>query len=174
VFEKDLRIRGKHAAYAKQLAYHAENTRFPVFKRIIDVYMIGAIMGFLNGRRATEDTSVKDEVSILASTVVAERDRLRFIYRLIMLLDSSTDLKIEERINRAFRSDSDEQAVTENMKLFHAYVCGGIEFLYEKFQDCTTNDDYIEKMYEIVERFKHDLENNTYDDAIRQIIDSRL
>jgi hypothetical protein len=60
------------------------------------------------------------------------------------------------------------------MKLFHAYVCGGIEFLYEKFQDCTTNDDYIEKMYEIVERFKHDLENNTYDDAIRQIIDSRL
>lgn len=173
MFERPLQIRGKHATYAKQLAKHPENTRFPIFNRIIDVYMVGAIMGILHGRQVAVDTTIKDDVSIFVETVIAEKDRLEFIYRLILLLDTSKNLSLEEKVNLAFRSDTDEEAVAENMKLFHSYVCGGIEYLYEKFQDCTTNDDYLEKMYEMVDRFKNDIENSTYEEVIQHIIDGR-
>lgn len=170
MFEADIKIRGRHATYAKQLAKHQENTRVPIFNRIIDVYMVGAIMGFLHGRQASEDTTVKDDASILASTVIGEKDKLQFIYRLIMLLDTTSGLTLEERIDRAFRDDTNKEAVANNLKLFHSYVYGGIEFLYEKFDDCVTKDDYIDRIYEIVDRFKNDIDSNSYETAIQDII----
>jgi hypothetical protein len=171
MFDRDYQIRGKHATYSKYLVKHKDNTGAPIFNRFIDIYMIGAIMGFMHGKRAEEDNTVKDDVSILASTVIAEKDKLQFIYRLIMLLDTNSGLTLEERINRAFRDDSKEETIADNMKLFHSYVCGGIEYLYEKFNDCVTNDDFIDRIYQIVDRFKADIDNNLYETAIKNIID---
>lgn len=170
MFDRDFQIRGKHATYAKHLVKHKDNTGFPIFNRYIDIYMIGAIMGFLHGRQAFEDSTVKDDVSILASTVIAEKDKLQFIYRLIMLLDTTSGLTLEERINRAFRDDTNKEAVANNMKLFHSYVCGGIEFLYEKFEDCVTKDDYVDRIFEIVNRVMSDIDSNSYEAAIESII----
>lgn len=46
----------------------------------------------------------------------------------------------------------------ENMELFNSCVRGGIEWLYEQFtEETTTKDDYIAKIYEIVDSFNNEL-----------------
>lgn len=166
MFDRDYQLRGKHATYAKHLRDTAG-----VFKRHIDVYMIGAIMGFLHGRLVPEDTTTKDDVMMFADVFIREKTKCEFIYRMLMLLDETTGLTLEQRADRAFRDDTDEQAMVKNMDLFNSYVRGGIEYLYEKFsEDCVTRDDYINKIYEIVNRFKHDIEGQSYDDMIQSIM----
>lgn len=173
MFDRDYQLKGKHATYAKQLARHYRDNAdaFKPFKRQIDVYMIGAIMGFLHGRPVPEDNTTKDDVSMLASVFIGENDKCIFIYRMLMLLDETTGLTLEQRADRAFREDTDEQAKVKNMNLFNSYVRGGIEFLYERFsEDCVTQDDYINKVYEIVDRFKYDIDGKSYDDLIQGIM----
>ncbi|MGI6162737.1 MAG: hypothetical protein ACOYEQ_02265 [Bacillota bacterium] len=165
MFDRDYLLRGKHAQYAQYLRDTAH-----VFKRHIDIYMIGAIMGFLHGKIVPEDKTTKDDVTIFADVFIREKSRCGFIYRLLMLLDETTDLTLEQRLDRAFRTDSDEEAVTANMDLFNSYVRGGIEYLFEKFStDCITEDDYINTVYNIVEQFKRDIAGHSNEDAIQTL-----
>lgn len=182
MFDRDYRLKGKHAIYAQYLRIPIV-TEFPrnvsgdgsdtagVFKRHIDIYMIGAIMGFLHGRQSPEDKTTKDDVMIFADAFIREKAKCEFIFRIIMLLDETTVLTLEQRCDRAFRDDTDEQAMAKNMDLFHSYMRGGIEYLYEKFnEDCVTKDDYIDKLYEIVDRFSYDINGRSYEDLIQGII----
>ena len=48
------------------------------------------------------------------------------------------------------------------MKTFHEYFFGGLEILYDEFvQSCTTDDDYITRIYTFVEDFwkEQDIDN---------------
>lgn len=172
MFDQDYHLKGKHATYAKYIAKHPQDNAdvFKPFKRQIDVYMIGAIMGFLHGQPEPEDNTTKDYVSMLASVFIREKQKCEFIYRMIMLLDETTGLTLEQRADRAFRDDTDEQAMVKNMYLFNSYVRGGIEYLYDKFKECVTQNDYINKIHEIVNRFKNDIEGKSYEDLIQGII----
>ena len=50
------------------------------------------------------------------------------------------------------------------MELFHDYVRGGIEVMYEQFTDgCQTQDDYLSKTYEVMTTFKKELEGTSDD-----------
>ena len=70
-----------------------------------------------------------------------------------MLVDNTTGLNADEKIDRAFKKPD----TPENMKLFNSYVRGGIEWLYEQFTSgATTRDEYIAKIYEVVESFKEE------------------
>lgn len=61
----------------------------------------------------------------------------------------------EEKINRAFREDNNEDSVKKGMDLYTAYFFGGLEVLYETFVlGCITEDDYIRKMFDFVSEFK--------------------
>ena len=87
---------------------------------------------------------------------------MKYIYRLILLCDESEKLSDEERINRAFREDDNIEAVQKGMALYNAYFFGGLEILYDEFiNNCTTDDDYIRKMYDFVNNF--DEEQNLTD-----------
>lgn len=171
MFEDDIRITGKHAIHVKYLAKDIN-----IFDRYIDVYMVGSIFGFLYGKKAEKDTSSEDYANILASTVVSERLRLDFLYRLIMLLDETSEHTPEGRINRAFRetaTDRDSVSLAENMKLFNSYVLGGIEFLYEEFTDgCETRDACIKKIYNVVTDFYNDLHIESLDIQIHEDMSS--
>lgn len=170
MFENDLVINGKHATYTKFLVTEEE-----IFKRYIDVYMNAAIMGFLYGRMSEKDSESNDKARIFADVLAKERNRCDFIYRLIMLLDETTKLTIEERIDRAFRDDAKgDKSDTHiaNMRLFNKYVLGGIEVLYEKFtEDCTTKEDYIDKIYEVTKGFYEETEGVEYSDKIKEAIE---
>ncbi|MED4018544.1 hypothetical protein [Sutcliffiella cohnii] len=170
MFENDTTINGKHATFTKFLVNEAK-----VFKRYIDVYMNGAILGFLYGRKSEKDNQSSDRARIYADAFANERMRCDFIYRLIMLLDETPGKTVEDRINRAFRDDSkgeENESHQSNMNLFNSYVLGGIEVLYEKFtEDCTTKEDYINRIYEVVSSFREELEG-VKSDKIKEVIEN--
>ena len=84
------------------------------------------------------------------------------------------ELTSEERVDRAFRYDSLPEKAEEfkqSMELFNDYVRGGIEVMYEQFTDgCQTQDDYLNKTYEVMTTFKEELEGLSYEDELAKLI----
>ena len=63
-------------------------------------------------------------------------------------------------MNRAFRDDAEEgnrEKLKANMALFNTYVCGGLEFLYNKFKDTDKIDNIVNILYEYVHSFIVDI-----------------
>lgn len=163
MFDSDHTLTGKHATYTKHL------NEAGVFSRYIDVYLNGAIFGFLNGRKAGRDNTSNDRGRIYADAFIKERTRCSFIYRLIMLLEETSGWSDQQRVDRAFREDCLEGAAKEaNLELFHQYVRGGIEFLYEVFVNCSTRDDYVSRIYELVTDFKEELDGVPYPERLEE------
>jgi hypothetical protein len=172
MFENDYTINGIHATHLKYLVNDAK-----VFVRYIDVYMNAAIIGFLHGRSEKRDNSSQDRARIYADAFATERLTCDFIYRLIMLLDETSDLPSKQRLDRAFRNDSQKdcehakEVHEQNMELFHSYVFGGIEELYEQFTDgATSREDYINKIYDITTHFKEEIEGIDYEGKLKQLV----
>ena len=162
MFDKDMQIKGKYATYWKaltQLPGNAVETskNFKIFENYIYVYMVAPIIGLLNGRKGQYDPAdeSKDTAGMLAEVQIKNSSKLKYIYRLITLVDESEGLSDEEKINRAFREDNNEESVKKGMELYTAYFFGGLEVLYETFVlGCITEDDYIRKMFDYVTEFK--------------------
>lgn len=158
MFTGDIYVRGKYATYLKYLSQKTEkNDRREkvagVFERMIDVYMTAAIIGVNYGLKHDDENANTDNVKIFADVVNREQDNLISIFRIVMLVDNTTGLNADQKIDRAFKNPDNP----ENMRLFSAYVRGGIEWLYEQFTSgATTRDEYIAKIYEIVECFKEE------------------
>ncbi len=151
MFSRDYEFWGKHAQYTKYLCNDLH-----IFERYIDVYMSGALMGLIYGRTAKRDISNKDRAAILTDTFVKEKLNCQFTYRLVMLLDESMGLTKSQRIDRAFRDDTNEEAMKNNMNLFNSYVLGGVEVLFEKItSNCTTEEEHIDRVNEVVNYFKN-------------------
>lgn len=182
MFENDYNLTGIHATYLKYLAVKnsresdgTENSSSArLFERYIDVYMNAAVWGLLYSRMAKRDNSSDDRARIYADAFANERDNCVFLYRMVMLLDKSVELSSEERIDRAFRYDTQpekEDLFKQNMELFNDYVRGGIEIMYEQFTDgCTTREDYLTKTYEIMSMFKKEIEGMSYEEEIANLL----
>lgn len=158
MFNKDIKIEGKHASYMKFLSAKTEKldksnkATAGVFERNIDVYMIGALVGILYNKKAKKDNSVDDHANILLSAIANELDNLEFISNLVFLCDNSVDRTNDEKVNYTFRSDDLDK---EKEELFNDYVRGGIEFLYEFFTDgAASKEDYYQKVVELLERIQ--------------------
>lgn len=181
MFENDYTITGKHATYLKFLAVKnskddsdAATTSAKLFERYVDVYMNAAVWGLLYSRTAKRDTTSDDRARVYADAFANERENCVFLYRMVMLLDKTTELEPEERVNRAFRYDTQvdkADAFKESMELFNDYVRGGIELMYEQFTDgCSTRDDYLNKTYEVLKTFKEEIEGISYEDKLAKLI----
>lgn len=181
MFESDFTINGKHATYLKFLAQ--KNASAPLdsgkstaqlFERYIDVYMNAVIFGLIYSRTAPNDSSSEDRARIYADAFNKERENCIFLYRLVMLLDKTQNLSPEERVERAFRYDSQpekEKEFKKNMELFNDYVRGGIELLYERFTEgCQTKEDYLNKSYEVMETFNKELNGTYYKEELLKLI----
>ena len=181
MFENDYTINGKHATYLKFLAMKnakdssdEATSSARIFERYIDVYMNAAIWGLLYSRTADRDSSSDDRARIYADAYAKERENCVFLYRMVMLLDKTTNMSSTERVDRAFRYDTQpgkEDAFKQNMELFHAYVRGGIELMYEQFTEgCATRDDYLNRTYEILSTFKQEIEGISYEDELAKLL----
>ncbi len=155
MFTTDIFVRGKHATYLKYLSKKTEkNDRKEkvagVFERAIDVYMTAPIIGLVYGLRREEFEPNSDTVKIFTETVNREQLNLVSIYRTVLLVDNSRGLTADEKIEQAFKTPD----TPENMKIFNAYLRGGIEWLYEQITTgAVTRDEYLAKIYEIVGNF---------------------
>jgi len=180
MFDKSYDITGKHALYTRFLSRDFQNRdkggvfgSYGIFERYLDVYLNGAIFGLLYNRAAEKDSST-EEAQIPASAFNTSRSDCMLLYRLVMLLEQTTSVTLEERIDRAFRDDADEskiEKIAANMNLFHSYVLGGIEVLYEKFSEgCTTPDDYLERVFIMMKDFKDELQGIPYEEKLAQLM----
>ncbi len=172
MFENDYTISGIHATHLKYLVNDAK-----IFIRYIDVYMNAAIIGFLHGRLEKKDNSSQDRARIYADAFATERLKCDFIYRLIMLLDGNAEFSTQQRLDRAFRDDSQMESEytkdvhSQNMELFNSYVLGGIEELYEQFtKGATSRDDYINRIYDITVKFKEEVEGIDYESKLKELV----
>lgn len=173
LFEADYTINGAHATRLKRLAKkNARDVDEPdspqaakIFERYIDVYMNAAVWGIYYRRRAKAEPS-NDRARIYADAFNRERDNCLFLYRLVMLLDDSENLSLTERIDRAFRYDTlpdKDDEIKKNLELFHDYVRGGIDLIYEKFiVGCMTRDDYLERTFDVMTEFQEELDGIDY------------
>ena len=158
MFTGDILIKGKYATYLKYLSQKTEKNDHKekvagVLERHIDVYMTAAVVGLTYGLRNEEDSGNPETVKMHADAVINEQENLISIFRMVMLVDNSENLTADEKINRAFK----EPDTPENMKLFNSYVRGGLEWLYEQFTSgATTRDEYLAKIYEIVDNFANE------------------
>lgn len=170
MFENDYTLVGKHATYLKYFVNEAK-----LFERYIDVYMNAALFGLLHNRTAQRDRESTDRARIYADAFANCRSDCVFIYRLVMLLDKTTDLETPERIDRAFRDDADErepEKLDANMRLFVSYVRGGIEEMYEQLVDGrgSNPDEYLERAMEVMDEFQDDVEGADFEDRLRDLI----
>lgn len=166
MFDREIAVKGKYAGYLKSLSQLPGNAsekdkamydNFKLFESYVSVYMVAPIIGLLHGRKAYYDVSddSKETAGILEGALIKNSSKLKYIYRLIVLSDDSEALSAEEKIDSAFREDSNEEAVKKGMATYTAYFLGGLEVLYETFVlECITEDDYIRKMFDFVSEFK--------------------
>jgi hypothetical protein len=164
MFTTNYRFTGKHATYVKFLNAYTKNLDKTaevagVFAYAIDVYMIAPLIGVAYNRRSPVDTNTTDSINILESQFLSRQDKLENVYRLIMLSEKSSDLSTDDRIERAFKDDEAPEKIITHMDLFHQYMRGGIEWLYEFFTDgASSQDDYLGKINELVKQFADDFE----------------
>jgi len=184
MFDKEYDIIGKHALYTRFLSRDMQSKEnrgkgvfgsYGIFERYIDVYMHGALFGLLYNRTAVRDSSNPDEqANIPATAFNTSRNECMFLYRLVMILEQTTDVTPDERVNRAFRDDADESKgdkLIDNIKLFHSYVLGGIEVLYEKYSDgCNTPEDYMERIFTLLQDFQEEIQGISYENKLAQLM----
>ncbi len=162
MFDATYNFKGKHATYVKFLSKTAERLHkgmrtTAVFNHYVDVYLVAPLIGVAYNRKAEEDNLINDKATIFADAIIQRQENLITAYRLVMLYDDSTNLTDDEKIDRAFKQDSDSDKLSDNMELFHSYMRGGVEWLYEQFSgDANTKEDYLRNIKEVVENYYND------------------
>lgn len=164
MFNKPYEFKGKHATYIRFLSASTQRLDKEakiagIFDAAADIYMIAPLIGTAYNLRSPVDNSIQDSYTIFGDAIINRQVSLEAVYRLIMLSEKSIDLSSSERIERAFKDDEILENVNANVELFHEYMRGGIEWLYEHINEGTTpQDDYLEKVKELVNLYADDFE----------------
>ncbi|MDF2884316.1 MAG: hypothetical protein K0R54_4883 [Clostridiaceae bacterium] len=159
-FNDKVEFTGKHADMIDKL-WVANQIQASYFKRLIDLYLIAAIIGFRMDQTEEIDTSTHNSHTIFKEQMIgAINDKFQDVLRIMLLLDESVDITPEERMNRAFRPPKNDEEFNANVKIFNDYARGGIAFLYKNFalKDASNDDNYtdprIANIMQLLEKFK--------------------
>ena len=130
-FRKEFQFTGKHARMAGEL-WVLNDSKNSYFRRLIDLYILAPIIGFRLNRKAEADNSDGDTKSVFPEQILKERDKLEFIMQMILMLEYTDEKDYKSCVNLAFREPETVEAFQRYNKLFHDYVRGGVEELYER------------------------------------------
>ena len=157
VFENEIEFTGRYATIVRHL-----KDDLGLFTTFREAYVTAAIIGFVNKRTETDENSDKVQAaSIFPNELSKRKHDLRFLYRIMMLVKDDPTFTIDDYMNRAFRDDAEEgnaDNLKQNMALFHSYVCGGLDYLNEKFGSLDRIDDIVDTLYDMVHNFAVDVE----------------
>lgn len=162
MFDKPYILKGKHATFIRFLSAQTKiNDRNAkgafVVRTAVQIYAMSPLIGLAYNKPVSEDNESNDSYTIFGDAVLGHQSELDFAYRLVMLADNSAGLSNDEKISRAFKDDEDAEKLASNLNLFHRYMRGGLEWLYEQFTDgATVKEDYLEKIFEVVNLYKED------------------
>lgn len=153
MFDKQYRFTGSHAEKVSALtAVFDDVAKAKLFERNLDVYMNAPLIGFLFKRKGVKnsDGAFADQ-NIFPEQLINNSEQLKYIFRLILILDTQYEPNEEVRLDKAFRHFGADEA---DLQLFDAYVLGGVEVLNEKLIDGSTDPaEYVNRMYDFVEEF---------------------
>ena len=152
MFDKQYRFIGSHAEKVNALtAIFDADSKAKLFERNLDVYINAPLIGFLYNRKSDKD-SIGDisPQNIFPEQMINASEKLKYILRLIILLDKEHEPDETNRIDKAFRHFGQE----EDLALFDKYVLGGVDVLYEKLiENANKPSDYIDHLYDFMEEF---------------------
>ena len=80
-----------------------DDTERTYFKRLIDLYVAAAIVGFRVDRKAEEDYSPFETSSIFPEQMLKEKENLDFILQMMIMLNYRGTLTDEECVKKAFQ-----------------------------------------------------------------------
>lgn len=153
---------GKHRDYVDKM-WSLNKIQDSFFKRLVDLYAIAAIVGLKTNRKSEEvkdDTDIKRTVQM--KQLLENIQTLLPIMRLVLIMDNSRGLTLEQKLESAFVIPEDYDTYKENMELFNSYARGGIEYLYEQLVLRTPDidDDYTDyRISNIVALLENGLES---------------
>lgn len=101
-FKKEFEFKGKHAKMAQEL-WVRDDTERTYFKRLIDLYVAAAVVGFRVDRKAEEDYSPFETSSIFPEQMLKEKENLDFILQMMIMLNYRGTLTDEECVKKAFQ-----------------------------------------------------------------------
>lgn len=157
LFENEIEMNGNYATIVRHL-----KDDLGIFTTFREAYVTAAVLGFVHKRTETEGTQDKVQAaSIFPNELNKRKHDLRLLYRIIMLVQDEPNFTIEDYMNRAFRDDAEEanaERLKQNMATFNSYVCGGFEYLQEKFGQLDKTEDVVDAVYEMVHDFAVDIE----------------
>lgn len=130
-FKKEFEFRGKHARMVSEL-WMPNDYGHTFFRRLIDVYITAAVVGFRVDRRAELDNSPYDPKSIFPEQMIGAKEDLDFLMQIMMILENSPSLSAEESVKKAFKGVETKEEFEYYRDLFHSYVRGGVEELHER------------------------------------------
>jgi len=130
-FKREFQFTGKHAQMAGEL-WKQNDVKNSYFRRLIDLYLLAPIIGFRLNRKAEADFSEADTKSVFPEQILRERDKLEFIMQMILMLEYEDTKDRKSCINLAFREPDTKEEFDRCNKLFHDYVRGGVEEIYER------------------------------------------
>lgn len=152
LFENEIEFNGN---YATMVRYLKETVG--VFTTFREAYLVSAIVGYLNNAEESQNHK-QDKVqsaSIFPNELNKRKADLRFVFRVIMLSKDEEGLTIDDYMNRAFRDNPEDKNndLKNCMLKFNSYVCGGLEFLYNKFKDTDKPAEVVDILYDYIHRF---------------------
>lgn len=157
LFENEIEFTGSYATIVRHL-----KEDLGLFTTFREAYVTAAIIGYVNKRTESDGSGDKVQAaSIFPNELSKRKHDLRFLYRIIMLVEDDPTFTIDDYMNRAFRDDADDGNIDnlkQNMALFNSYVCGGLDFLNEKFGALDRTEDIVDALYEMVHNFAVDVE----------------
>ncbi len=160
--EDEMVFVGKHRDYIDKL-WVQNQIQESYFKRLVDLYAIAAIVGLKAGKRSAEEKDSSELKRTVQMKQLNENYQVLLpIMRLILIMDDTRGLTLEERIEGAFAIPEDEETYKTNMELFNSYARGGIEYLYDNLilRAPDMDDDYTDfRVSNIVALIKDEIEN---------------
>lgn len=155
MFDKQYRFTGTHADKVNALtSIFDEGAKAKLFERNLDVYINAPMVGFLHKRKGVRNSNseIADQ-NIFPEQMIKHSELLKYILRLILILDAEHEPSEEKRMDKAFKHLGEDEA---DLALFDAYVLGGVEVFYEKLIEGSSDPtEYVNRMYDFVEEF-HD------------------
>lgn len=130
-FHRSVIITGKHSRLIDDM-WEQNQIQKSYFKRLVDLYTIAPIIGLRMKKVAKEDRTEEGRRTVPVDQMMTKLEDLTTIMQIVLLLDETSGLTIEQRINRAFRGPQSEEEFNSNVDIFNSYVRGGIEILHEE------------------------------------------
>lgn len=129
LFTDDYLFTGSHASKARSLTSLIDRkSQSRIFSSAVELFIVASLVGCIYNRTSLKEKST-ETYRIMTAQLNNHRYELMSVYKTVLLCADSNNLNSIERINRAFRENTN----SDNLDLFISYMLGGIDELYSVF-----------------------------------------